>query len=300
VEAGPQGADGDLHPGPSGSGGSVVVTRLGTPCSPSTSAIRRAGPSASTVTTTRVPSRSRPCSRCERVTTSPRKESHACPVRRLPVGRAERGEAPHPLRAAGQQLRRGGEPVGAQVRLRVARSTSPCPSDPAPGRGAPAAPKAAAVRQAVSARTSASSASLPARSSSSIGSSNASPAPAGRKSTSRDGCARRRIASDSTPSKVCPSANRSSCSVSSGQRRIAARARSVSSVSSTSSRAGSTTTRSTAPVERWSPTAKVRSDSTSSPQNSTRTAWSPAVGNRSTMPPRTANSPRASTWGVRA
>ena len=52
--------------------------------------------------------------------------------------------------------------------------------------------------------------------------------------------------------------------------------------------------------ERWSATEKQRSSETSSPQNSMRTGDSAVGGKRSTIPPRTANSPRFSTISTRA
>ena len=59
--------------------------------------------------------------------------------------------------------------------------------------------------------------------------------------------------------------------------------------------------RSTAiPRERWSAIEKVRISSTVSPQNSTRNGCSNAGGNRSTIPPRTANWPRRSTKSTRS
>jgi hypothetical protein len=285
---GPQLADRDLDAAPPPGGSSAPTIAEGTPCSPRTSPMRRAGPSASTVTTTRRPSRSSPLRRSDSVTMSPRNESHGCPVRRLPPAAPNGREPPDPLRAAVEHLVGGGE--RQDVRLAVVGSSRPATGD---GR------RTAAVCHAVSARISASSRSFVARSSRSIGSSSASPRSAGRKSDSSAGRSRSSSASASAPSKLWPSASLSSDSVSSGQSVIRSRARARSASSRTSSRAGSTTTRSTGSVERWSATEKVRRDSTSSPQNSTRTAWSPAVGKTSTIPPRTANSPRASTCGVR-
>ena len=52
--------------------------------------------------------------------------------------------------------------------------------------------------------------------------------------------------------------------------------------------------------ERWSATLNQRTSSTVSPQNSTRTGCSSVGGKTSTMPPRTANSPRFSTRSTRA
>ena len=52
--------------------------------------------------------------------------------------------------------------------------------------------------------------------------------------------------------------------------------------------------------ERWSATANQRICSTSSPKNSTRMGWSSVGGKTSSMPPRTANSPRRVTMSTRA
>ena len=68
---------------------------------------------------------------------------------------------------------------------------------------------------------------------------------------------------------------------------------------SSSSRHGGAHSRSTLSRVRWSATAKVRISSTSSPKNSTRSGCSSVGGNTSTMPPRTANSPRFSTRSTR-
>ena len=51
--------------------------------------------------------------------------------------------------------------------------------------------------------------------------------------------------------------------------------------------------------ERWVATEKTLTSSTSSPQKSMRTGWCPWAGKTSTMPPRTAISPLASTRSVR-
>ena len=55
-------------------------------------------------------------------------------------------------------------------------------------------------------------------------------------------------------------------------------------------------TSSTSWVERWSATENADRRSTSSPQRSMRTGWSSVDGYTSTIEPRTASSPRASTW----
>ncbi len=77
-----------------------------------------------------------------------------------------------------------------------------------------------------------------------------------------------------------PSRPRSSAGVSGGNR---------------NSPAGSTTAWATAPVERWSAGSNARRESISSPKNSARTGSDWPGGNRSTMPPRLANSPRPPT-----
>ena len=98
---------------------------------------------------------------------------------------------------------------------------------------------------------------------------------------------------------LLPADSLSSISASSGWRvaRSAARARTAS-VSSSSRQAGAHS-RSTSAMVRWSATAKVRTSSTSSPQNSTRTGCSSVGGKTSRMPPRTANSPRLVTRSTR-
>ena len=59
--------------------------------------------------------------------------------------------------------------------------------------------------------------------------------------------------------------------------------------------AGRSTTSSSAPTVRWSVGSKARSESISSPKNSTRTGSGADGGKTSTMPPRRANSPRPAT-----
>ncbi len=67
-----------------------------------------------------------------------------------------------------------------------------------------------------------------------------------------------------------------------------------------SSRQGWTSTEATRPVESWVAAENWRRDSISSPQYSRRTGRRSVAGNTSTMPPRTANSPRCSTTSARA
>ena len=59
---------------------------------------------------------------------------------------------------------------------------------------------------------------------------------------------------------------------------------------------GRTAPRRPSTVERWSATENCDSRSTSSPHRSMRTGWSAVDGYTSTIEPRTATSPRASTW----
>ena len=109
-------------------------------------------------------------------------------------------------------------------------------------------------------------------------------------------------ASDSMPSTACPSASWSSISRRlPGATRPSCRARSRTSSVSSSSRHGGAhsrvfgSERSAGPRRRTSGSPRP-----SSPQNSTRSGCSSVGGNTSTMPPRTANSPRFSTRSTRA
>ena len=86
------------------------------------------------------------------------------------------------------------------------------------------------------------------------------------------------------PGEVVPSERRL-------DRRDAARARAPPSVSTTS-RQPKISTCSRSAIERWSATSKAVSLSTSSPKRSMRIPWFAVEGNTSTMPPRTASSPR--------
>ena len=108
--------------------------------------------------------------------------------------------------------------------------------------------------------------------------------------------------SDSIPSTGMPSARRSSSSRRAGLfscARASTAARSRTSAVSSSSRQPGACSTSTGATDRWSATAKLRSSLTSSPQNSTRIGCSAVGGKMSTMPPRTANSPRAVTISTR-
>ena len=106
-------------------------------------------------------------------------------------------------------------------------------------------------------------------------------------------------ASDSMPSTAMPAAILSVSSTSCGCASPSAAARRRTSSVSSSSRHGGAHSRSTLSRVRWSATEKLRISSTSSPQNSTRSGCSSVGGKTSTMPPRTANSPRFSTRSTR-
>ena len=122
---------------------------------------------------------------------------------------------------------------------------------------------------------------------------------AGSRSTSSSMSSTSAGASDSMPSTAMPSASLSVISGSSGWACASSAARGRTSSVSSSSRHGGAQSRSTVSRVRWSATAKVRISSTSSPKNSTRSGCSSVGGKTSTMPPRTANSPRFSTRSTR-
>ena len=105
--------------------------------------------------------------------------------------------------------------------------------------------------------------------------------------------------SDSIPSTAMPSASLSVISASWGWSTLSWAARRRTSSVSRSSRHGGAQSRSTLSMVRWSATAKLRISSISSPKNSTRSGCSSVGGKTSTMPPRTANSPRFSTRSTR-
>ena len=114
----------------------------------------------------------------------------------------------------------------------------------------------------------------------------------------------RTAVSDSMPSTATPPAILSSISAALGtsSARSAARLR-TESVRSSSRHGGadrrSGSSPSSAGMERWSLTENSRISSTSSPKNSTRSARSEVAGKISTIPPRTANSPRLETMSTR-
>ena len=106
--------------------------------------------------------------------------------------------------------------------------------------------------------------------------------------------------SDSMPSTATPAAIDASMSATPGSSSASPAARSCTcSVSSSSRQGGAHRPPGAISRERWSATRNHRTSSTSSPQNSTRRGWSSVGGKTSTMPPRTANSPRFSTRSVR-
>ena len=105
---------------------------------------------------------------------------------------------------------------------------------------------------------------------------------------------------DSMPAKTSPAAMRSNASRPPGASHAISAARARIASSGRSSRQGSTSTDPSVSTLRWSETEKRRTVSTSSPQSSTRTGCGAVAGNTSRMPPRTANSPRASTRYVRS
>ena len=101
---------------------------------------------------------------------------------------------------------------------------------------------------------------------------------------------------DSMPSNSSPSAILAKCSRANGASWERIRARSRTSSVSTSSRQPKSSTCSRSATERWLATSKAVSRSTSSPNRSMRIGWLAVEPKTSTIPPRTASSPRASTW----
>ena len=106
--------------------------------------------------------------------------------------------------------------------------------------------------------------------------------------------------SDSMPSVVIPSANLANISEAAGNLLLNSRARSCISGVSKNSRQGRISIFSlTTDCVRWSEISKYLISSISSPKKSIRTGCSASGKKTSTMPPRTANSPRFSTKSVR-
>ena len=101
---------------------------------------------------------------------------------------------------------------------------------------------------------------------------------------------------DSIPSKSSPSASRSHCSRPQGCSATNRAARVRTSSSGSSSRQGYNSTSDRDTVARWSATPNSVRRSTSSPHRSIRTGASSVDGQTSRIDPRTASSPRCSTW----
>ena len=101
---------------------------------------------------------------------------------------------------------------------------------------------------------------------------------------------------DSMPSNTWPSASRSHCSRPHGSAPTSARGALAHLVGGQQLAAGRSRPRSRSSVERWSATENSERRSTSSPHRSMRTGRSAVDGNTSTIEPRTATSPRCSTW----
>ena len=100
------------------------------------------------------------------------------------------------------------------------------------------------------------------------------------------------------PSTGTPSAILSSMSAAPGMTPVSLRARSRTASVRMISRQAVAVTPPTSSMVRWSATAKVETDSISSPKKSTRTGRARVGGKTSRMPPRTANSPRFSTMST--
>ena len=120
------------------------------------------------------------------------------------------------------------------------------------------------------------------------------PAPS-RSGSTRSVCSRNG-SHDSMPSNCSPRSRRSHTDDPQGRRVTSDAAAAWISEVTTSSRQPKRATAATSCSERWSLTANTVSRSTSSPHRSMRTGTSAVEGNTSTIPPRTANSPRCSTW----
>ncbi len=157
-------------------------------------------------------------------------------------------------------------------------------------------PVASHVPARVAPSASSSSSSSWARSRIRRGSTSSTRAPSGNKSGRRCSSAVSQGSQDSMPSKVCPSASRSHCSRPHGADASSSAARERTSSVGSSSRHGKIETDSSSCVLRWSPTANSETRSTSSPHWSIRIGCSAVAGNTSTIEPRTATSPRPSTW----
>ena len=131
------------------------------------------------------------------------------------------------------------------------------------------------------------------------GSTSTTDEPAGRSSVRTESSGTTRPSQPSIPSKVASSAKRPMADDAQGAFDATRRACSAISGVTRSSRQAKNHASSTCSRDRWSAMSKVVSRSTSSPNRSMRTGMA-AVGEKmSTIPPRTATSPRCSTWGSR-
>lgn len=155
------------------------------------------------------------------------------------------------------------------------------------------------VRASDDARSASSARRSAARSRIRRGSTRSTWAPAGSRSTIVRSSSASQGSQLSIPSNNCPSARRSHCSRPHGSAATRAAARSRTSSVGSSSRHGNSSITSRSSVERWSLTENAVSRSTSSPHRSMRTGPSSVDPNTSTIDPRTANSPRCSTWPSR-
>ena len=161
------------------------------------------------------------------------------------------------------------------------------------GKSRPSAPHVVASAPA---RSASSSAISTARSRMRRGSTSSTLAPSGSKSTSTCSSAVSHGSHDSIPSKVRPSARRSQDSLPHLSVSANDEARWRTSGEGNSSLQPKIRTSSRSAIERWSATENWVSLSTSSPQRSTRTGETAVDGKTSRIEPRTAISPRCSTW----
>ncbi len=188
-------------------------------------------------------------------------------------------------------------PSGAvSIDAAPARVCASSRSNPSESRGRSRSPAAPHVPARVDANDASSSSNSCARSRRRRGSARSASAVSGRRSVSRCSRSVSHGSHDSMPSNSWPSARRSHCSRPHGCCATSAAARARTSSVGSSSRVGKMHASATSWVERWSATENADRRSTSSPQRSMRTGWSSVDGYTSTIDPRTATSPRASTW----
>ena len=189
----------------------------------------------------------------------------------------------------------GTESTGAVVWLSSRSSGRWRPSSPSSSSCAPSDQ----VATSVATRAASSSPSSIARSRSRRGSSRTTVSSAPSESVTSSSSLATKPSHPSMPSKFAPSASRPSADDVHGCAVARSRAaRRISSVA-TSSRQPKSQASSTARLDRWSATSKVLRRSTSAPKRSMRTGCDEVDPQTSTMPPRTATSPRCSTCGSR-